>query len=344
MGCQPDPPPRRLIVVGALACGDTLARMDASIRMLRVEDLLAGGHSKRGIRAKLLSGALVRLRPGVFVHGADWVRTKPETRIVTRARALAAVSSTRPVFSHETAAALHGLPLYRAEADGVHAIVPLARPGAAVGVVRHRGDVEDGILDIHGLLCTNLIRTVADTARTMTFEQAVTIADSALRLKCVRRTGEYDARLADEFRDHARETVRRSAQGLRRAERALDFADGRAQLPGESLSRIRLSELGFQRLGLQVRVPGPEGSAYYVDFELEEARAFGEFDGTIKYVDGKMLDGRTTADVFDREKQREDWIRGRTQHRFVRWGWPHLSTTIELGRRLAAFGVHPPHG
>ena len=229
--------------------------------------------------------------------------------------------------------------------DRIHTIAPAGRPGAALGVIRHRGELDSegtDVIEIDGMSCTDLGRTVADTARTMTFEQAVTIADAALRSECVPRAGEYDLDRATEFRQNARETVRRSAHGITKAERVLEFADGRAQLPGETISRIRLRELGFQRVALQLRVPGPHGSPYFVDFHLEEVGALAEFDGAIKYVDGKMLDGRTAAEVFDEEKQREDWIRGVTQHRYVRCGWPHIATAILLGKRLAAFGILPP--
>lgn len=54
-----------------------------------------------------------------------------------------------------------------------------------------------------------------------------------------------------------------------------------------------------------------------------------------------MLAGRSSAAVFDEEKQREDWIRGATQRRFARWGWSHIETAPLLGRRLAAFGIRP---
>ncbi|GAA1945905.1 hypothetical protein [Microbacterium deminutum] len=316
--------------------------MDPELQMYRRDELVAKGGSQRGIRSQVAAGDLVRLRPGVFVRWKDWKQAKPEKRIVARARALASVSANRPVFSHETAAAIHGLALFRPGTDRVHTIVPVERPGAALGVIRHRGELGHDIVEIDGMLCTNLARTVADTARTMTFEQAVTIADGALRLECVPGSGEYDLERAAAFGRTAREVAKRSAHGIARAGRVLDFADGRAQLPGETISRIRLRELGFRRVALQVLVPGPNGSAYYVDFEFEETLTLAEFDGTIKYIDGKMLDGRTTADVFDREKQREDWIRGRTQRRFVRWGWPHVTTAAVLGRRLAAFGIAPP--
>lgn len=278
----------------------------------------------------------------MFVRGDAWRAAKPEARAVARAAALTAVSGVPPIVSHETAGAAHGLPLYRADRERIHVIVSTERPGAARGVIRHRGELSQGdVVEIDGLHVTSLVRTVADVARTATFEQAVTIADAALRKQFVTGPGSYDIRGAEEFRERVIAVVGRSAHGQRRARRVLEFADGRAQLPGESISRIRLRELGFRLLDLQVPVPGPRGNTYYVDFELGEAVAFGEFDGAIKYVDGRLLDGRTSAQALDEEKQREDWIRGTTQRRYARWGWPHLASASDLGSRLAAFGIHP---
>jgi hypothetical protein len=283
------------------------------------------------------------VRPGVFARAAEWTDAKPEARVVARARALARVSSAAPVFSHETAAALHGLPLYRADSKRVHTIASAARPGRAGDVIRHRGDLTgDDVIEVDGLRCTTLERTVSDVARTATFEQAVTVADAALRLRCVDGPGRYDTGRAAEFLQAATEISRQSAHGQTRARRTFEFADGRAQLPGESISRIRLRELGFRELHLQVHVPGPNGKDYYVDFGLEEVRSFGEFDGTIKYVDGKLVDGRGSSQVLDEEKQREDWIRGTTQRRYGRWGWPHVASAAKLGQRLGAFGIRPP--
>jgi hypothetical protein len=247
------------------------------------------------------------------------------------------------VFSHETAAALHGLGLYRPDPSRVHVIAPDARPGAASGVIRHRGEIADGdVTEIRGLRCTSLARTVADVARTAGFEQAVTVADAALRALCVPDRAHYDLDAADEFRAVTLRIARRSAHGFSRAARVIAFADGRAELPGESVSRVRLRTLGFRRILLQAPVPGPRGWDYYVDFGIEDCEEWGEFDGTMKYVDGRLSDGRTKAEIFDREKQREDWIRGTTGRGLVRWGWPHLDTAGQLGRRLAAFGIHPP--
>ncbi|NYE21065.1 type IV toxin-antitoxin system AbiEi family antitoxin domain-containing protein [Microbacterium immunditiarum] len=310
--------------------------------LLTYASLIDHGLADRAIRMQVAGGSLVRIRPGVYVSGDEWHRARPEHRVLARARALDLTSSDRPVLTHETAAALHGLPLYRPDGARVHVTLPPERPGAVVGVIRHRGEMPaDDVTEIDGLLCTTLSRTVADVARTATFEQAVTVADAALRHIAGRGAREYDRDAASAFCADVRRIARRSAHGVARAERVLRFADGRSQLPGESISRIRLVELGFGDLELQVSVDAPDGGSYYVDFGIEGRRALGEFDGAIKYRDGGMLDGRTTAEAFDREKRREDWIRGTTGAPLVRWGWPDVATTATLGARLAAFGIRP---
>lgn len=312
--------------------------------LLRRDELLAQGHRPTELARAVRAGRLVRVRAGVYAPAAMWDAAKPEQRVIARAHALDVISREQPIFSHETAAALHGLALYRPSRDRVHAIVPSGRPGAAEGVVRHRGDLgAEDVVERRGLLCTSLARTVSDVARTATFEQAVTIADGALRQLFVSGPDRYDAAAAGGYKQTVLDIVKRSAHGQTNAGRVLRFADGRAQLPGESVSRVRLRALGFRDIRLQVAVPAPRrGAFHYVDFGLEDAVAFGEFDGAIKYTDGALLNGRSTFQVLDEEKQREDWIRGVTQRRYARWGWPHIDSPEVLGARLAAFGIHPP--
>jgi len=55
-----------------------------------------------------------------------------------------------------------------------------------------------------------------------------------------------------------------------------------------------------------------------------------------------MRDGLSLEAVLLEEKKREDWIRGRTQRRFARWGNEHVGTPELLAARLAAFGIRPP--
>lgn len=295
-------------------------------------------------RSPSVDGALIRIRPGVYVRDDDWDAATPEDRVAARAVALVQGSSDGVVVSHESAAALHGLPLLRPDPERVHVTLGPERPGAGRGTIRHRGELSAGEIEtVHGVRCTSLARTVADVARTASYEQAVVVADAALRRVAELRNQGHDPERSRRLRRAAEQIAERSAHGRARARRVLAFADGRAQLPGESVSRIRLAEIGFRRIRLQVEVAGPRpGSRFFVDFGIEEADAWGEFDGAIKYVDGRMQAGRAADAVLDEEKQREDWIRGTTQRRFARWGWPHVRTARHLGARLAAFGIAAP--
>jgi hypothetical protein len=129
----------------------------------------------------------------------------------------------------------------------------------------------------------------------------------------------------------------REASGARFIAR---FADPRAELPGESISRLYLHRLGFPPPGLQTRVPGPGGRTYEIDFDL--GAAWGEFDGANKYTDPRFLRGRTPERALADEKEREDWIRGTTRRPLIRWQFRHLDSLSAFGAHLAAFGLHAP--
>lgn len=314
----------------------------STLVLLSRGDLAEAGTGSSALRRLLETGEVIRLRPGVYVRRDSGPAPTPEQWIIARARALTLVSRQQPLFSHLTAAALHGLPVHAPASPEVHVILDPRRPGAAADVVRHRGEVpDDQIVERHGVRCTSLERTLADIARTTSFETAVCALDAGLRPVAVPEPGVFLPDAAEERRERVREIARRSAQGRARALRSLAFADGRAQLPGESISRIRLAQLGFAAPDLQVAIPGPSGHDYYVDFGLNDARGWGEFDGETKYRDEALRRGLSREDVLLREKQREDWIRGRTQRPMARWQWAHLRTADTLGRRLAAFGIRP---
>lgn len=263
--------------------------------------------------------------------------------MIARARALQEVSRRRPVFANLTAVAIHGKPVTRADTTKVHVIDQGARSGAVAGVVQHRGVVlDDEIVEIDGLRCTSLVRTLADVARTASAETSVSVADAALRSVAFRSQSDYLVDAAEDLRSAALAVATRSAHGSARARRVLEFADGHAQLPGESISRLDLARMRFARPRLQVAVRSPSGGWYYVDFELEDVDAFGEFDGDGKYSDPALLGGLTPAQAVAREKEREDWIRGVTNRRVVRWGSKDIRSVDALRARLRAFGIVPP--
>ncbi|MDQ1174881.1 hypothetical protein QE430_003188 [Microbacterium testaceum] len=290
--------------------------------------------------------AWTRIQPGVYVARDTWVSARPVDR--HRLAVLAAVDRARGaegVVSHLSAAVLHGLPLYRFREQRVQMVVPRsAHPPSGSYVRRHTSALsEDDVVDVDGIRCTSIERTVFDVSRTETREMALSCVDGALRRAAVERR-RFRADVQDDWRQRLQERVARARgqRGVRDASWVVEFADGRAELPGESVSRLQLYRLGFRDLDLQVAVAGPRGSDYFVDIGLRQVRTFWEFDGEVKYRDVAMRQGRSIEDVMLEEKRREDWIRGVTQWRLCRGGFADIATPETLAARLSAFGVHPP--
>ncbi|MBB3156785.1 hypothetical protein FHS07_000469 [Microbacterium proteolyticum] len=309
------------------------------IRRRQLDDL---GWGSRRVRREVEEGYLAVVRHGVYARAADIAHlTRTEQKVVVRARALALVGRSRPSFCGMTAAAIHGLPCLRDDGR-LHVLSTHDRPGAPADVVRHRDLDHRSVEEVNGLLCTPLARTVADVARNETRDVALSVADAALRRHAFEPPGAYDEDAASRLRKDALDWAGLTTRNRRTAERILHLADGRAQLPGESVSRMRLRDLGFAPPSLQVPVAAPHGGTYWIDFGLDDVDAWGEFDGKAKYHELAEADGRSAFEVVDREKRREDWIRGTTNRRFARWGWDDLRDAATLGRRLHAFGITPP--
>ncbi|WP_230103349.1 hypothetical protein [Microbacterium sp. Bi121] len=321
----------------------TRITFDQADRMLKSRTaLLDAGRTPRRLQEDERSGALVRVHRGWFVDAQAWTKLWPEGQHLLRVIAVAR-AGTVTVFTHQSAAVLWGLPL-RGDRDVlVDALINGARHSrVAAGVARHQMVVDDDDVTVrHGILCTTLHRTVLDLARTTRLETAVSAGDAALRLVAV--DGQlYDTNIADEWRTDLERMCDPGLRGIRQARWVTDFIDGRAQLPGESVSRIQLHRLGFAPPPLQVRVVGAADDEYFLDFGFTRSRVFGEFDGDGKYLEPDLRRAETPADVVLAEKRREDDIRGVTGWGFARWGNEDIRTPENLGRRLAAFGVLPP--
>lgn len=323
---------------------------EACAHLLRRPDLEERGFTGRRLTAAVAEGTLIRLHRGCYVPGDVWRAEFAEGRHLLR---IAATEAPRrggdPVVSHVSAAVLWGLPLYRLEPPLVH-LSGVRADGHTLsgrpGIARHEIPVADADrTELDGLPCTSLARTLADVIRSTPLAPALCMADAALRRTAwddSRRA--YDQRAAASFLDEVRRHMERHprARGVRRGRHVVGLADGRAQLPGESVSRLRLIELGFHVAGLQTPVPGPDGGDYYVDFDLAEAGAWGEFDGEGKYTHLAAAQNRTLEEVLLAEKRREDWIRGTTDRRMPRWGSEHIVSAAALGARLASFHVFSP--
>lgn len=264
------------------------------------------------VRRMLRDAKLFRLRRGAF-------STKQEDGF-TRHRAL--IRATVPalggeaVLSHTSAAVLHGLPVALALLDRVTYTSP-GRGGGRVGERTHQYRTPlrpEDIEEVHGLRSTTAARTVVDLARTIDPGFALSAADAALR------RGVPLAEL------RAQLEVAKRRRGLSQARMIVNFANARSESPGESISRLRLWELGLPTPELQYDVE-IGGVRYRPDFAWPQWRLLGEFDGKVKYVDSP--DGDTAADVVMREKRREVDLRSE-DWAIVRWTWADVMNPARL--------------
>lgn len=289
----------------------------------------------------LASGSMQRLHPGVHIDAGLLAALGADDRYRLRVHAVRARLRGVDVISHWSAAALWGLPCVDGWPSEVHSTVPMSslltstrtlrrhRTSRAMGETSHRD----------GLPVTTLARTVVDIAATNPFATAVAVADAALF--SVARNG----RAAGAARSLGVQFLAEldglgSGPGSARARRVIEFADARADRPGESLSRATMHVLGAPAPVLQYPVVGASGRTWHTDFGWPEVGAVAEFDGRAKYTDPVYLGGRTPAEVVYEEKRREDDIRASVRA-FGRWDWMTARSLPLLGSALRRIGVLP---
>ncbi|WP_130177959.1 type IV toxin-antitoxin system AbiEi family antitoxin domain-containing protein [Cryobacterium sp. SO1] len=299
--------------------------------------LLEAGISRRGIQQLCREGALTNIRRGVYVAAERWrsANASERYRLLVRATVLAAERS--PVLSHQSAAVLHGLPIIGSWPATVHTSTPDAGGGSSTrATTGHRGSRPDAVETIDGCQVTSLARTLVDVAASSSLLVGVTMLDHALRVEQERaeresereqgqgrhwggalRTGAPALTKNDLYQELATVNPR---TGRRQAEKAIAFANPLSANPGETLSRVRIFQLGFEVPELQVWFPNILGGNAYADFWWRRVRKIGEFDGFLKYGAGPVRGGRDPGSVVWHEKQREDALRARVSS-FDRWGW-----------------------
>lgn len=298
------------------------------------------------IRARA-AGQLIKVKHGWNLDAACWADLDRTQRHLVCVRAAAGANRGAPaVFSHLSACALWGLPVYRADLSRVHVILdPAHRSRSTREVRRHFDELADGDTTTLGdLAVTSLDRTLIDVARAEGFETAMVAVEAAFaRIGWGDRRVEYDREAVEHRRRSLLERIRGmpAVRGVRRASAVLASASGRSHSVGETLSRLRLEELGFQHIRQQVRIEHGVGW-FDMDFGLDDIEAWGEFDGRIKYVDPSMRGGRTADEVVVSEKRREDIVRAVTGRRVLRWEWPEAVDARKLSRRLSFYGISVP--
>lgn len=284
------------------------------------------GMNSHAIDMLLQCGELVRVRRGVYMLGEAWRAANVDARYRTFVRATAEVAGRPLVLSHLSAAALHGLPIIGPWPTTVHVLSPRSSGGSTARfTTSHQATASRApTVEIAGCTVTNLARTLVDVAASSTFLVGVTMLDHALRIDEQRVDAETRRGLPPVgilTKDVLLEELAagRPRSGAVQVERAIAFANPLSANPGETLSRVRIHELGFEVPELQVRFT-VNGREYWVDFYWRRVRKMAEFDGELKYTRGVVLGDRDPGEVVFEEKKREDALRTRAQS-FDRWVW-----------------------
>lgn len=291
-------------------------------RLLLRRDAVTAGISDGELSRLTRAGELHRLRRGAYVDAVLPPSRTDRHRLLVRAT-LAGLR--RPaVVSHQSAAVLHGLPLWGVPLDRVHITRrPRAWNDTSSTLVCHvAGLRDDELVDVDGVLVTDPVRTALDLARSLPHEVAVVALDAALHQESL----SHDV-LRSRLFDIA------GTPGSRSAARAIAAADGRSESVGESRSRVMLHRWKLPPSALQFEIRTKSGlHVARTDFAWEEHRLVGEFDGRVKY--GRLLrPGQDPGDAVFEEKVREDAIRDEGWG-VVRWVWSDLQRPDRLAARV----------
>lgn len=294
-------------------------------------EALADGIPEKLIDAKVRCGEWTALRRSVYIKTA-LLPVEPSLRHAVDVAAAARSTQLDVVGSHESAAVIHGLSTF-APHDGRVVLSrcreprrdrpPGSLPAPLVSHVpaHHRTEVT-------GAPVTTLARTAVDLARKGPALSAVVVLDSALRREVPREELEEVLHVAKGW------------PGSKRATQWVEFADGRAESPLESVGRYRMWQFGLPRPELQIPLYDAVGLMGYPDFLWEDLRVIGEADGLLKYRpdDVDTLPDPRDRDALAREKQREDRFRDGGYEVF-RFTWEiavHRPAVLEQ-RALRAF-------
>ena len=282
-------------------------------------------------------GAVIRVRPGVYIDAAGWSALTPEDRYLARITAVG-LTFRRPIFVLESAAALHRLPLLRTRHRGLHlAQTTPSGSGRRGDVTVHAPSHPPDLVEVDGLTVSSVPETVWDLACRLPHPEALAIADAALHRAAQREGPASSARETAHRRLLDLAHSRLPARGGWSARLVIEQADAGAGSLGESVARSAMLRLGAPPPELQTPVWDEDGLIGYADFFWREHGVVGEFDGKLKYG-ADNPSGRPPEGVLYREKIREDRIRAVTAG-FFRCGWADVNDPHRLERLLLRAGV-----
>jgi predicted transcriptional regulator of viral defense system len=286
-----------------------MPRTGRAAGIVTTAELTAAGFSCDRVRTLTRRGDLYQVGRGVYANGprAREILTIADGKQLLQLAAAVAVRGPGTVVSHESAAYLHSIDLLSAPEAATLTCPPGRGWRASPNVRLHATTLPaEQITTMIGMSVTTPARTVVDLSRTLSFRAGVVSADSALRRKLVTKT-----ELTDVLAACAR------WPGARRAAAVIEFADGRAESPLESIARIAFNDCGLPPPELQVWLGGTDEPVGRVDFYWRKYLTIAEVDGAIKYADP----GRARAQLRRDSLLRDDGFE------VVHFTWQQITQT-----------------
>ena len=280
------------------------------------------GYTPGQIQDRIQDGRWERIRYGQYAEAVDLSHLAPWDQQTLRHRRLAhaALNSMRPgtvAVSHQSALALHGVPLWGQDLDEVHlSRLDQHRGGRISGVRHHRGKLTEADLTVvGGLPVTTVLRALFEAACTSSFGAGVISADA------VRRDHPIDPQDLQRLME-----VTEFWPGSAMARAVLRFSDPLSESVGESRLRVLMQNYGLPAPMLQVVFTDADGFVARVDFYFPDQRTVVEFDGLVKYAGGM-------PETLIQEKVREDRLRA-LGLQVVRTTWSDLDHPARVVNRI----------
>lgn len=271
----------------------------------------AAGLTSNQVRQRVRSGRWQRLAHGVYrVRGVEsgdgWAAESRRHADRAIAEALAHQGS---VIGFASAAAVAGLPTWRAPGPAVSLIAPPGgHNGRRPGVIVHRMELHERDIVLGPVPMTSVARTWLDVTRSGRLADGLVLGDAALRAGLLSAGDVCDVLESSWAR-----------RGIRTAVQAAAHLDGTRETPLESASWAYFVAHRLPLPRMQVEILTAAGRfVARVDFLWDEIRVVGECDGRVKYL---------AADDLYAEKRREDEIRA-LGYRVLRWGAADLRTAV----------------
>ncbi|QTG75608.1 hypothetical protein [Trueperella pecoris] len=231
-------------------------------------------------------------------------------------------SQRQVAYAGPTAATLLGLPLFNKHPHRLFRVGTPEHCASQTPRVRTlRPSTPPDTFEFAGMLVSSPAQTVVDLAHWFSLEDALVCADFVLHNKLATR--EQIVAIAESMP---------RVPNIRRIRKVITLMDGRAESPGESMTRLRVHETLNDDFEPQVIFPF-KNNQYRIDGLLRRSAVILEFDGRAKITDIAKREGRSFQQVLNDETHRERQLR-RAGYHVHRLEWPDIVSPQNFHRWL----------